>query len=245
MSTVKKVCFSKTRQVLRQTCKSKTDDCVQLSGPVKTSMDHHDDYQKLIALLRLAYSAELAAAYAYRGHWHSVVNQEERERIKQIENEEWHHRHLVGEMLDKLQTRPSGMRELRATIVGRVLGFLCHFTGWLAPMYAAGRLESRNIREYETAARYAREAGDDEFVDCLLTMAEVEWEHEKYFRSRVLLHSFGRRLSLWPEPPPRETIRKSFAECAQSVPLDHENSLMAGDRVEVPLDAVVISQHAE
>jgi rubrerythrin len=208
-------------------------------------MSEHYDQKRLIALLRLAYSAELAAAYAYRGHWHSVSNADERDRIRQIENEEWHHRELVGEMLAKLQKPPSRARELRSTIVGRVLGFLCHFTGWFAPMYGAGRLESRNIREYETAARYARAAGHDEFVDCLLTMAEVEWEHEKYFRSCVLLHTFGRRLSLWPEPPPRETIRKSFAECGLQRLLPQESPLKAGDAVEVPLDAVVISQHAE
>jgi len=112
-------------------------------------------------------------------------------------------------------------------------------------MYGAGRLESWNIREYETAARYARDAGHDEFVDCLLTMAEVEWEHEKYFRSRVLLHSFGRRLSLWPKPLPRETIRTSFAECDLRPRLAQEKSLTAGDVVEVPIDVMVISQHAE
>ncbi|HXL82282.1 MAG TPA: demethoxyubiquinone hydroxylase family protein [Pyrinomonadaceae bacterium] len=224
---------------------------VQVNGVITYSLwrnnlvAEHDDQKKFINLLRLAYSAELAAAYAYRGHWHSVSDADERAHIRQIENEEWHHRQLVGEMLDKLQTRPSRVRELRAAIVGRALGFLCHFTGWLAPMYGAGRLESRNIREYETAARYARAAGHEEFVDCLLTMAEVEWEHEKYFRSRVLLRSLGRRLSLWPQPPPRETIRKSFAECAQSASLDHECSLSAGGGVEVPLDVVVISQHAE
>jgi hypothetical protein len=39
----------------------------------------------------------------------------------------------------------------------------------------------------------------------------VEWEHEKYFRSRVLLHTLGRRMPLWPAPPPKETIRESFA----------------------------------
>jgi rubrerythrin len=166
--------------------------------------------QRLVDLLKLAYSGELAAAYAYRGHWHSVSDVDERDRIRQIENEEWHHRQLVGEMLDKLGTRASSARELRATLVGRVLGWLCHVSGWLAPMYGAGRLESRNIREYETAACYARGAGHQEFVDCLLTMAEVEWEHEKYFRSRVMSHRLGRRLSLWPQPAPREAIRKSF-----------------------------------
>ena len=63
----------------------------------------------LIALLQLAYSAERAAAYAYRGHWHSVADTDERVRIKQIEDEEWHHRELVGEMLKKLEftTQPT------------------------------------------------------------------------------------------------------------------------------------------
>ncbi len=174
-------------------------------------MAEDDDPQNLIARLQLAYSAERAAAYAYRGHWHSVVDEDARNRIEQIENEEWHHRELVGEMLESLGAHPSGQREIRALIIGRALGFLCHVMGWLAPMYGAGRLESRNICEYETAARYARACGREDLTDCLLTMAEVEWEHENYFRSRVLLHPLGRRLKLWPSPPPKETIRESFA----------------------------------
>ncbi len=174
-----------------------------------TSMTTHDP-QKLINILQLAYSGELAAAYAYRGHWHSVSDTDERVRIEQIENEEWHHRGLVGEMLQKLGAEPNQRRERRALIIGRTLGFLCHLTGWLAPMYGAGRLESRNIREYETAARYARDCGREDFIDCLLMMAEVEWEHEKYFRSRVLIHLFGKRLPIWPEPPAKESIRESF-----------------------------------
>lgn len=175
-----------------------------------SSVTKDDSAQKLIAILQLAYSGELAAAYAYRGHWHSVADRDERARIEQIENEEWHHRALVGEMLGKLDSGPDRRRERRAAVIGRSLGLLCHVMGWLAPMYGAGRLESRNVREYETAARYARGCGRDEFVDCLLTMAEVEWEHEKYFRSRVLMHRLGRRLSLWPAPPPKENIRTSF-----------------------------------
>ncbi len=173
-----------------------------------------DCSKKLVAILRLAYSGELAAAYAYRGHWKSVSDKEERARIEQIENEEWHHRKLVGEMLEKLGQKPNASRERRALIIGRTLGFLCHLSGWLAPMYGAGRLERRNIGEYETAARYAIECGREDLVDCLLTMAEVEWEHEKYFRSRVLLHFLGRRLPIWPEPPGKETIREAFASAS-------------------------------
>ena len=173
-------------------------------------MSQPRDPTLLVAILQLAYSGELAAAYAYRGHWHSVTDSEERTRIQEIENEEWHHRQLIGEMLLSLNSRPNAFREVRATILGRVLSLLCHLSGWLVPMYGAGKLESRNIREYETAARYARNCGRDDLVDCLLTMAEVEWEHEHYFRARVLGHRWAHRLPIWPQPPLKETIRKSF-----------------------------------
>lgn len=166
----------------------------------------------LIAILRLAYSGERAAAYAYRGHWKSVLAPEERERIRQIEEEEWHHRRLVGDMLAALGVSATNYAERRAWLIGRSLGLLCHVSGWLAPMYGAGKLESRNVREYELAARHARASGHDEWVDCLLTMAEVEWEHEAFFRSRVLSHRLGRRLPIWPAPPPKRVIRESFAE---------------------------------
>jgi rubrerythrin len=169
-----------------------------------------DSRRKLIALLQLAYSGELAAAYAYRGHWKSVRNAAQKTAIQNIENDEWRHRKLVGEMLTGLESGPSQRRETRANMIGRTLGFLCHVMGWLAPMYGAGRLESRNIREYETAARYARECGRSDLVDCLLEMAEVEWDHEHYFRSRVQEHFFGPRLPLWAQPPAKESIRLSF-----------------------------------
>ncbi len=173
---------------------------------------------KLIALLQLAYSGELAAAYAYRGHWQSVSDQDQRDAIRGIEEDEWRHRKLVGEMLARLGAEPSRRREVRAAIIGRTLGLLCHVTGWLLPMYGAGKLESRNVKEYETAARYARDCGCVNLIDCLLEMAEVEWDHELYFRSRVLSHGLGRRLSLWPQPPPKETIRLSYeSENCQSL----------------------------
>jgi rubrerythrin len=171
---------------------------------------HPAETAELVEILQLAYSGELAAAYAYRGHWHSLSNPQERARVKTIEDEEWHHRKLVGEMLASLGASPDEHRERRANVVGRVLGVLCHVSGWLAPMYGAGKLESRNIVEYETAARHARDCGRHDFVDCLLTMAEVEWEHELFFRSCVLGHPVGKRLKIWPAPPGKENIRRSF-----------------------------------
>ena len=173
-------------------------------------MSTQNSRDKLVGLLQLAYSGERAAAYAYRGHWKSVTDQEERRRIKQIEDEEWHHRQLVGEMLAGLNAGPKKSREFRAIIIGRTLGLLCHLGGWFAPMYGAGKLESRNIVEYETAARYARGCDRADLIDCLLTMAEVEWEHERYFRERVSTSRWTKLIKIWPEPPAKELIRTSF-----------------------------------
>ncbi len=166
---------------------------------------------ELAALLKLAYSGELAAALAYRGHARSVRDEDERARILQIEAEELHHRERLGQMLAELGERPDARLERRARRIGHVLALLCRLGGWLVPMYGAGRLESRNVREYETAARHARDGGRGEWVDELLVMAEVEWEHEAYFRERVLSHRLGRRLPIWTAPPPKASIRASYA----------------------------------
>ena len=166
-----------------------------------------DALHSLVGILQLAYSGELAAGYAYHGHWKSVSDPAERDRIRQIEDEEWHHRRLVGEMLAGLSARPSSFREARAYVIGRGLGMLCHLAGWFAPMYGAGRLESRNIKEYEDAARHAAACGHPELVDCLLGMAEVEWEHEAYFRSKVEGHALARVFKIWPKPDAKESIR--------------------------------------
>jgi|RhiMetdeSRZDD1v2_1073273.scaffolds.fasta_scaffold1235417_2 ubiquinone biosynthesis protein COQ7 len=174
-----------------------------------------NEVEAFAAILQLAYSGELAAALAYRGHWKSVRDPSERARIRQIEDEEWHHRDQIGSMLERMGMHISPARDRRARAVGRTLGLLCHVAGWLAPMYGAGRLERRNIVEYETAARLAVRAGRPEYADCLLTMAEVEWEHEQYFRSRVLAHRLGGRVPMWPAPPPKSEIRASFDRALQ------------------------------
>jgi rubrerythrin len=180
-------------------------------------MDPAADLRSLVGVLQSAYSGELAAGYAYRGHWHSVSDPDERGRIRQIEGEEWHHRRLVGDMLRALGGKPNRVREVRAWIIGRTLGLLCHVAGWLAPMYGAGRLESRNVQEYEAAARYVLGCGRNEYLDCLLTMAEVEWEHERYFRSKVLSHPWRRFVPIWPAPPPKESIRASYPSVVRDV----------------------------
>jgi hypothetical protein len=166
--------------------------------------------RQLIHVLRSACSGELAAGYAYRGHWKSVPPGAVRERIRTIENEEWHHRRLVQDLLAELGSGPSKAREIVFWLIGKSIGLFCHVGGWFIPMYGAGRLESTNIAEYERAAELAREAGYAGMIDCLLTMAEVEWEHEHFFREQAAGHWMLRIFRLWPAPPPKDSIRSAY-----------------------------------
>jgi hypothetical protein len=170
-----------------------------------------NDLAALVHQLQRAYSGELAAALAYRGHWRATREGEDRARIRTIEEEEWQHRGLVGEILGALGAKPHLRLEVRAWVVGRTLGLLCHIAGWFLPMYGAGRLESRNVGEYERAARLAAGCGREDLVDSLLSMAEVEWDHEAYFRGRVEQHPALRWFPLWPPLPPRDACRSQDA----------------------------------
>jgi len=173
-----------------------------------------NDLALLIRQLQGAYSGELAAGHAYRGHWRSVRDSVEREQIKVIEEEEWHHRELVGGLLAQLGAKPSRLREAIFFVIGKTIAALCRIGGHFIPMYGAGRLERSNIVEYEDAAQYASRCGHDEMIECLLVMAETEWEHERYFRERVIGHPLLRVFRLWEPAPPKETIRAKMGRAA-------------------------------
>ena len=144
--------------------------------------------ENLIRILQNAYSGEVAAAYAYRGHWKSLKDSPEKTRIKEIEAEEWNHRRRVGEWLKTLGARPRRGRENVFWTIGRTLGLTCYVSGWFMPMYFAGRLESKNSAEYEDAAVFAKELEMPDCVDDLVDMARVELEHERFFRETVTGH---------------------------------------------------------
>jgi demethoxyubiquinone hydroxylase (CLK1/Coq7/Cat5 family) len=144
--------------------------------------------ENLIRILQNAYSGEVAAAYAYRGHWKSLKDSLEKERIKEIEDEEWDHRRRVGEWLERLGSKPRKAREKVFWTIGRTLGLSCHASGWFMPMYFAGRLESQNSAEYEEAAEFAKQLEMHECVADLRDMARVELEHEQFFRQVISGH---------------------------------------------------------
>jgi len=146
------------------------------------------DRLELIRILQGAYSGELAAGLAYRGHRKSVSRADERAAIQKIEREEAVHRQRVGEILASLAARPLKFREAKMWMIGRAIGLSCHALGRFLPMYFAGRLESGNVVEYEDAAAHAAALGLRDFEADLLVMARVEKEHELFFLGVVAGH---------------------------------------------------------
>ncbi len=143
---------------------------------------------QLVRLLQDAHAGELAAALAYRGHWHSLRRATERAEVKRIEGTEWHHRGQVLTMLELLHERPRRPREFAMWSIGRFFGALCFVGGWFAPMYAAGRLEAMNVGQYLTARELADELGLAQWVPPLEAMRVEEGRHEQWFGDRVRGH---------------------------------------------------------
>lgn len=165
---------------------------------------------QLISLLQLAYSGELGATLAYLGHRHAATKREEKRALTRIIRDEVHHRQVLLRMLREFGSGPVARREKKLSVVGFCISVFCHVGGWFLPMYGAGLLEAKNIGEYEHAARLALTAGYPELVPVLLELAEVEWDHEVYFRGQASSHWLWKLMPHWALPKPREAIRADF-----------------------------------
>lgn len=160
----------------------------------------------LVTILQNAHAGELAAAYAYRGHWRSLRRRpSDRTEVRRIEGAEWHHRAMVADLLRELGVRPRFGRELLMGAIGRFFGALCFVSGYFGPMYAAGRLEAMNVTQYVDARHAAERLGLDGFLDRLDEMIAEEERHEQWFGDRVrghwLLPVTSRVLGWTPGPP--------------------------------------------
>ena len=155
---------------------------------------------ELANLLRLAYSAEKAAAFAYQGHAGSVSNVEDKVRIKEIENDEWLHRAEVLSLMKQYDIGVSWWYEIKYHIIGRTIGWSCYVIGWFMPMYFAGRLESGNVNEYYHMVALFHTAGIVEHDDILVEMGIKEKEHELFFLGKIRTHPwlpFFERIFSW------------------------------------------------
>ncbi len=143
------------------------------------------DHPKLTDLLKKAYSAEKAAAFAYQGHASSVKDPEEKKAIRQIELDEWYHRDEVLIIMKNHDITVSKYNEIKFHIIGKIISLSCHLIGWFMPFYFAGRLESGNVCEYFRIMQYFNSLGIFEHDKILYEMGMKEKEHELYFLNKI------------------------------------------------------------
>ncbi len=158
------------------------------------------NHPKLIDLLKQAYSAEKAAAFAYIGHAASVKDPEEKKAIKQIEIDEWNHRKEVLEIMNKYDVPISKYYEFRFHVIGKIISGSCFVIGWFMPFYFAGRLESGNVCEYFRMKQYFNSIGITEHDKILYEMGIKEKEHEVYFLEQIKANKllpFFEKLFAW------------------------------------------------
>lgn len=143
------------------------------------------DHPELVDLLKMAYSAEKAAAFAYIGHAASVKDPEAKKIIRQIEIDEWNHRKEVLGLMLKYDVPISKYYEFRFHLIGKLISASCYVIGWFMPYYFAGRLESGNVCEYFRMKHYFNSLGITEHDQLLYDMGIKEKEHEVYFLSQI------------------------------------------------------------
>jgi hypothetical protein len=142
----------------------------------------------LCQLVRLAYSAERAAAFAYHGHARSLRAQPAGSEVARIAAEEWQHREHLLRIMRRLGIAASPWLELKFAFIGRCISASCLVLGRFMPMYFAGRLESGNVNEYLRMAELALGTVIADERDCILEMAWVEKRHETFFLAEVAGH---------------------------------------------------------
>jgi rubrerythrin len=143
---------------------------------------------ELTDLLRQAYSAERAAAFAYQGHAASVKELDSKIRIKEIENDEWIHRQEVLSIMKQYEISVSRWYEVTYYIIGQFISLSCYVIGWFTAMYFAGRLESGNVNEYYRMKELFHTEGITEHDDILEEMGIKEKEHEVFFLGKIRTH---------------------------------------------------------
>jgi hypothetical protein len=139
----------------------------------------------LALLLQRAYSGEMAAAFAYVGHAGSLRCPQARAAVKQIEDDEWHHRANVLSLMQKYEVPVSRYYEAKFYCIGKIISLSCYVIGRFMPFFFAGKLESGNVCEYFVMMRYFHSLGIHEHDQMLYDMGMKEKEHEVYFLDQI------------------------------------------------------------
>lgn len=139
------------------------------------------NHPALVASLKLAHSAERAAAFAYIGHAGSLKNETEIAAVRQIEQDEWEHRRHVLAIMHEYDIPVSRWLEFKFYVIGKFISGSCYFIGRFMPYFFAGKLESGNVCEYFVMMQRFRSLGITKHDELLYEMGMKEKEHEVFF----------------------------------------------------------------
>ncbi len=131
--------------------------------------------------LRIAYSTEIGAATAYRGHAAATREPVVAALVRSIEQDERHHRAELGELLERYDARPFVWLDHLYTFIGTCVGWGCHFWGPWASAFGAAQFEFGGIADYRRAARAARAIGNPDLVAKLESFQAQEAAHRAFF----------------------------------------------------------------
>ncbi|MCO4744304.1 MAG: demethoxyubiquinone hydroxylase family protein [Proteobacteria bacterium] len=147
--------------------------------------------------LKVAYSTEIGASTAYRGHSAATSDPDVAAHIAFIETEELRHRARVGEMMEALDARPFIVLEWLFLAIGTVVGLGCYVWGEWASAFGAAQFEVGGVGDYRRAAKAARRVDREDLAVELDAMEQDEADHRAFFlalaRSRF---PFGARPTL-------------------------------------------------
>lgn len=138
---------------------------------------------KLIKLLKQAHAIEIGAYYAYKGHWKSSKNIEEKKKIQEIQNDELLHRKLIELWLFGMGSKPSVFLDIIFYIIGNSISISCFVLGRRLSAWGARIMETIGSKVYINLSLAALKTPEYEIASSLLNMAKTEREHEEFFRS--------------------------------------------------------------
>jgi len=141
--------------------------------------------------LKIAYSTELGASTAYGGHAAATRDPVIAAQIRQVEQDELHHRAAVGEMLRELEIGPLVGLEWLFWIIGSTVAIGCHVWWSWASAFGAAQFEFGGVGDYRRAARAARAVGREDLALRLDHFEAQEAAHRTFFLALAGWYLFG------------------------------------------------------
>jgi rubrerythrin len=141
--------------------------------------------KELIKALQKAHAGEMAAYYAYEGHWKASKNEQERMEILNIQLEEASHILTIRKFLKSLGADSSIWRDFIFIYIGKLAGALCFVSGWRNAMFGARFMETLGTQGYRELALMAAENDRVLMAVKFQSMAKQEEAHERYFKEKL------------------------------------------------------------